>query len=236
MAKRKGRGQSGFSLPEILVVVLILSIVTAAIFGIINQAQQRYIREVKVMDVFGQARSAMEQMVSEIHQAGYPAINLYALSAKNPSNLALTVATAIGSEANNNKVASTFLLCPSAGGNDIVFEADLNDDGIVERVQYQLQGRVLMRSAVPKSADGAVPSAVFIPLVEGVINNAVPPLAAAVPIFICSPAAGSLLPAPRNTGSVSIRLIVESAQADPQTRVQPRVTLTGFSKRLNPDN
>lgn len=226
--RRAQSSESGFSLPEVLIVVLLLSIVTGAIFGLINQSQARYIREVRLMDSFGQARTALEQMVHEIHKAGYPALNLYASSATAPGGGALNVATAIGTgEANNNKVASTFLLCQS---DDVVFEADLDGDGVVERVQYQLQGTTLLRRVASKNANGTLPSADFIPLVEGVVNPT------GTPVFACNSTPTSSLPAPRNTGSVAIRLHVESSQPDPETRVKPRVTLSGYADRLNPDS
>ncbi len=219
--------QSGFSLPEILVVVLILSVVTGAIFGLINVAQGRYVREARLLDSFGQARAGMEQMVEEIHKSGYPPLGLYAASVTVGGN-PLTVATP-STAANNNLVAATFLACTAT---DLQFESDLTATGVVHRIEYQLSGTTLSRSDVAKNADGSVPAASFIPLVDNVINQS---LATPLDVFDCNALTGSTLPPPGNVGTVAIHLVVQSTQPDPTTGVRPEITLAGSAERYNSD-
>lgn len=64
--------QRGFSLLEMMVVVLLFTLVTGAVFGLLNTAQQRYRAESQVLDSFQGARQAVDQITREIHTAGYP--------------------------------------------------------------------------------------------------------------------------------------------------------------------
>ena len=67
--------QRGFTLMEMMVVVLVLSIVMAAVFGLMNMAQQRYRAESDVLDAFQGARAVVDQLTREVHSAGYPPAN-----------------------------------------------------------------------------------------------------------------------------------------------------------------
>lgn len=228
LAKENIHKQSGFSLPEILVVVLILSVVTAAIFGLINVAQGRYVREARLLDSFGQARAGMEQMVEEIHKAGYPPLGLYAKPVLGADSNPLTVATP-STASNNNLVAATFLACTAT---DLQFESDLTATGVVHRIEFQLSGTTLSRSDVAKNTDGSVPAASFVPLVDNVINQGLP---TPLDVFDCNALPGSTLSSPANTGSVAIHLVVQSTQPDPTTGVRPEITLAGSAERYNSD-
>jgi len=68
---------SGFSIIELLVTLAILMIVSAAVFGMLNVAQQRYHTEQQVLDSFQNARVGVEQLTREIHAAGFPAATHY---------------------------------------------------------------------------------------------------------------------------------------------------------------
>ena len=73
---------------------------------------------------------------------------------------------------NSNKVAAnTFLV---ANSDQIVFEADLDDNGSVERVEYRLKGETLERSVVTKNADGSVPQARYEIVAQRVDNGGLP--------------------------------------------------------------
>lgn len=71
-AQRGRPRQAGFSLVEIMVVLVIFMIVTGAVFGLLNVAQVRYRAEKQFLDSFQGARIGVDLMVRDIHNAGYP--------------------------------------------------------------------------------------------------------------------------------------------------------------------
>ena len=78
--------QQGFSLIELMVVLLIFMIVSAVIFGLINVAQIRYRSEQQFLDSFKSARDAVDLMVRDIRNAGYPPPFTYAGNLNFPPN------------------------------------------------------------------------------------------------------------------------------------------------------
>lgn len=69
--------ERGFTLLEMMVVVLLFTLVTGAVFSLLNTAQQRYRTESQVLDSFQSAREVMDQMTREVHSAGYPSPRLF---------------------------------------------------------------------------------------------------------------------------------------------------------------
>jgi len=107
----------------------------------------------------------------------------------------------------------------------------------------------LMRSEVPKNANGAAVVPAFAPFVSDVVNCTVSN--PGVPIFTycppTAPAVGSgcpnlsgqrpsTLPAPRNTRVVLLRLQVQTRNRDPQTGQFQIVEFYNVAQRLNPDS
>jgi prepilin-type N-terminal cleavage/methylation domain-containing protein len=64
--------QRGFSLIEVMMVLSIFLIVSAAIYGLLNTAQIRYRAEREFLESFQGARLGVELIVRDIHNAGYP--------------------------------------------------------------------------------------------------------------------------------------------------------------------
>ena len=111
-------------------------------------------------------------------------------------------------------------------------------------VNASLTSPTLMRSQVPKNANGTAVTPVFSPYVSDVLN-----CQASIPIFIrcrqdavvagCPDLSGqkpSSLPAPRNTRAVLIRLMVQTRNRDPQTGQFQVVDFYNVAQRLNPDS
>src|SRR5437667_4169733 len=63
---------SGFSLLELMIVLIILLSISAAIFQTINLTTQRSSAEQTKIDMFQEAREFMDQMSRDLRQAGYP--------------------------------------------------------------------------------------------------------------------------------------------------------------------
>jgi len=67
-----GDKQQGFSLVELMLVLVIFLVVTGAVFGLLDTAQTRYRAEQQFLESFQGARLGVELMVRDIHNAGYP--------------------------------------------------------------------------------------------------------------------------------------------------------------------
>jgi len=115
--------QRGFSIVELLVVVLVLSVVMAAIFQLINMAMQGSSAEQSKLDIFQEAREFMDMMGRDLRQAGYP----------NSRNIASTVIT-------TNLTADTHVAVGlvRVDNGELWFEGDVDNTGIVSVVRYYL--------------------------------------------------------------------------------------------------
>lgn len=140
LSKDKSR-EGGFTLLELLIVIAILATVTGGIFLQLNTAQQRINTEQVKVDNFDEARDFVDQFFRDINQIGYP--NGHMVSFLSP-----TLATA----QQDTRVGVGLV---QIGGNSIWFEGDVNGTGVVQSVQYKINGSTsctvcLQRSAVPK--------------------------------------------------------------------------------------
>ena len=109
------RRQSGFTLIEVLTSLLILTIVTGAVFEQINKMQKRSSSEAIKLDMDQQARDFLDLTVRDLHTAGYPNATMYSNPLAFPS-----------------KVAAGLV---SVSPTQILMEGDVNNDGTVYSVQ-----------------------------------------------------------------------------------------------------
>ncbi len=123
--------QRGFSLIELMIVMLILTVVVGAIFNQINVAQQRSAAEQTKLDMFQESREFMDQMTRDLHQAGYPSPRNYASSSTLTANPALPRSP----YAADYRVAVGVTKIDSG---DLWFEGDVDGTGNVSVVQYHL--------------------------------------------------------------------------------------------------
>src|SRR6185295_4174669 len=63
---------SGFSLLELMIVLVIVLTISGAIFQVINLTTQRSATEQTKLDMFQEGREFMDQMSRDLRQAGYP--------------------------------------------------------------------------------------------------------------------------------------------------------------------
>ena len=266
MTRRLGQSvQRGFSLLELLTALGIFLLVCGAAFTLLGTSQQRSRVETQTLTSFQEARLALDQIVRDVNDAGYPPPTYTdgvpadfaaypfgwspGYTVPNPCQISVT--------------------CATPGDFDLIIETNPAPlaGPPVQWIRYSLQGTTLMRGTAPKATahDPAVDTLPnLVPFVQNVVNNSSPaqiaayqaayptmfPGGAAVPIFSYNCDVGgsggagqneqacSLAGASNalaNIRDVMVNLIVASPLPDPSTG-QPRlVQLVGRGRRVNPN-
>src|ERR1043165_7127121 len=114
----------GFSLIELMMVLIIVLVISGAIFQVINLANQRSSTEQAKLDMFQEAREFMDQMSRDLRQSGFPNVRNYVASA-------LTVTPVV----NDPKVAVGIVKVETS---QLWFEGDVDGTGSVSVVHYWL--------------------------------------------------------------------------------------------------
>ena len=238
---------AGFSLVELLLVSVIFTIITGAVFSLLLNSQLRYQNESSLTEAFQQANVAMDQITRDVHSAGYPPASSFSFGAScanNADKIALPFAwtpnyfTAWPCNTPRNPAMPCIVGagCTIPGDYDLILEADLGDGHGVQWIRYSLSGTTLMRGAVQKvvSADPVSSTdSALVPYLDGVLNGT-----KSQAIF--SYKADTNIPPSANYGPADIRevnisLIVQASKPDPQTGQFRTISLTGQAIRLNPN-
>jgi prepilin-type N-terminal cleavage/methylation domain-containing protein len=122
----KTRAQ-GFSLVELMVVMLILSIICAAIFSQINEIQQRAVAEQAKVDDFQQSRDFVDQIFRDTRELGYP----------NVRDFDVSTGTWQSPLINDHRLAAGLI---KATSTQLQFEGDVDGSGNVSIVSYMING------------------------------------------------------------------------------------------------
>jgi type II secretory pathway pseudopilin PulG len=134
----------GATLIELMVALGILALITAGIFAQLNAATQRIATEQVKVDNFDEARDFVDQFFRDINQIGYP--DGHVVTSLLPLGTPAYPATY------DPRIAVGLVqISPTS----IAFEGDINGSGVVQEVQYQINGSgscslCFQRSAFPK--------------------------------------------------------------------------------------
>jgi prepilin-type N-terminal cleavage/methylation domain-containing protein len=145
--------QRGFTLLELLLVMLILSLIVGAVFSQMSDAQQRLNAEETRLGDFQEARDFVDQFFRDINQAGTPNIRMF-----DPTQ---TFSPALTNPyVNDSRFAVGLVMIDS---NKIAFEGSVNGTGTVQSVIYQVNGSgscqlCLQRSQVDKVTGSSLPT------------------------------------------------------------------------------
>jgi prepilin-type N-terminal cleavage/methylation domain-containing protein len=214
---KKRANQNGFTLIELLMVVLLLSIVVGAVFSQIERAQVRYKVEDQRTDLTQQEREFIDQFTRDLHQTGYPSVNMFA-----PGVAA-------------NSVALGLL---SLSANDVIMEGDVDGDGVVDTVEYSyFDGSGWPANGPPNPcpcmrrsqlAKGAAGPATNFTQVQNVIGAA---------FFTAYDVNGNTIPLPvanlSQVKSIQITLTTQGTSNDNDSHQSIQVTMTGMARLVN---
>jgi prepilin-type N-terminal cleavage/methylation domain-containing protein len=185
------REEDGFSAIELMLVLLIFTVLTAAALSLSRDAQNKLWNAQGSSDLLDSGLRALTLMKREIRLAGHPDAGSFSASA---------VSNHPGIVARSFTAASSY---------DLVFEGDVNGDGQVEQVEYKLAAgsQALLRSVTPKNPDGTIPagSTISQTLLSNVQNQAT-----GQPVFSWSTDPLSQSPFPQNIRTVYVNLILQT--------------------------
>ena len=123
----------GFSLIELMIVCVVLSIVTGVVVKCIALASQRGRSEQTKVDLIQEGREFVDEFERDIHQAGYPGCRMF--NGYSATCLPGSISTAAPSPMTQSTIAMGLVY---VSNTEVVFEGDVNGDGLVESVWYRL--------------------------------------------------------------------------------------------------
>jgi prepilin-type N-terminal cleavage/methylation domain-containing protein len=132
--------QHGFTLLELLVVMLILGVVTGAVFSQMGTAQQRMSAEQTKIDDLQQARDFVDQFFRDINQIGDPNVHIFDTTTGatwTPPLLPQITYSWASPYINDSRFAIGLV---KIDANELHFEGSVNGVGTVQSVIYMLNG------------------------------------------------------------------------------------------------
>ena len=203
------RSERGFSLIELLVTTLVMTTVMASLLALSSQNQARSDFEQDLVALNQSGREVADQIYRDLRLAGYPQQRIFA-------------ATLNWTAANSNKVASGFITTTSHG---LTFQGDIDDDGVVEVVEYNLSGTTLRRSEVEKNSDGTVPTADYQIFAENVTGLTFTYYRLNSGAWTTSGVTAA------NTARADVSLTLQTQRPDPQSRQYRSLTFQAQHRR-----
>ncbi len=224
LTRKSKMSSHGFSLIELMVVMVLMSIVVGAVVDQIAVILQRSRTEQAKVDIFQEARDFVDQFVRDSHATGYPSKRMFDTASWTTAPLSPIYA--------EPKLAAGIIFI---GPSEIKFEGDVEGDAKVDVVDYKLVASgnncpCLQRTSYDKSTASPNPS--------NEVENVQSAGTTADPIFVSYTASGTAVisadlttvagrQALATIKTVQIRLKTKSAVVDPKTQLAPETTLSG---------
>lgn len=243
----KTKSQAGFSLIEMIMVIAILTIVLGVILRQITVVQQRSRTEDVKLDMTQQARESLDEMIHDLHMAGYPNAKMFWSSAlSSPFNNQPGVAAGCNPSTGGCTGATSGLVKIVSGSSpQFWLEGDMDGDGQVDVVRYKYDSSntysnacpcILRGWASPKVAGDPVSSSVtWNVLVEHVnsmtltaYNSSGNTVGISSGLDIDS-TPGTI----ESIRTIAITLSVQGSAPDMQTKQFPAVVLSGVGQMRN---
>jgi prepilin-type N-terminal cleavage/methylation domain-containing protein len=170
--------QGGFTILELLIATAIFLLICGAIFGLLQISQRNYGNESQMSGTFQESRLAVDQIVRDFNQAGFPSLGMFS---ETPTSAA---SYAIGPAAWSPNYPGTPCsigtggggTCTTPGDFDLIVETQPANVIGVQWIRYQLVNGTLYRSVAPKVA-GVDPvfatsaAGLMVPFLSNVLNN-----------------------------------------------------------------
>jgi type II secretory pathway pseudopilin PulG len=222
---------AGYSLLELLVATVLFTIISGTVFSLLSSSQLTYQGESTIGAAFQQANVAIDQIVRDVHSAGYPPVTSFqtAVAQGAPEKFAMPFAWSPGYTNIPPAACIVGSTCVFPGQNDLILEA-ADSSGAVQWIRYSLQGTTLMRASTRKVRFGDPVSSTddkLLPYLDNVTNQ--------TGIFSYRLDDGSEIGPVTNIRKVNISLTVRSAQKDRQTNQFRTITVSGQAVRFNPN-
>jgi len=231
MRTREKRTESGFSLLEVTLSILVLVVVMGAVFSQIDRVTKTTKRESMSTDLVQQSRDFVDLFVRDVHMIGYPHSAMYAIAPNSPC-------TPLGTSlAQCDKSIAAGIV--SASPTSLRLEGDVYGDGNVYSVlytYYQVDPNVppdpncpcLRRSAVLKVTGDPI-AGQSAPQYYTEVQNIIDPTGMVQGIFTYFDASGNAVAVGagvdfenngatiQNIDAIKVNLNVRSTQRDPQS-------------------
>jgi Tfp pilus assembly protein PilW len=124
------RRMRGNTLLELMVSVCILTLVAGVVFSQISDLLKKNTSEQGKVDITQQTREFMDEIIRDMHQAGYPSLDMY-----DPNDTTNYPSCVSGTYCSSSRVA---MGVTSFSPTDLKMEGDFDGDGTVNVVEYQL--------------------------------------------------------------------------------------------------
>lgn len=255
---RQTHNASGFTLVELMVSTAIFMVICAAMFGLLQISQQKYVTETQMSGAFQEARLGMDQIVRDINSAGYPPPSMFS-NLSNPLNYA---AAPVAWSPNYPNTDCQIGICATPTDQDLIIETNTGSGMVWIRYQFNQAQGVLYRGVVPKVSGDPLAAftgpGIMTPLVNYVMNyptaaqlaqittdypTMLPLGSQAMFVYSCNTPAGSVPCASAGTFNkaslitdVDVTLIVQTPQPDAQTHALKLIELTGRGHQTNSGN
>ncbi len=205
------RKQSGFSLLEMMIALIVLLVISAVTFEVFGRYEQRYGVELESANLNAQGVIAMDQMLHELRMAGYPsASKLMYGSAYNGT------ADNLVAQAPFESISATSLTMDAALGNTGTTTIGVTGP-VVDQVIYTLNGSQLQRTYAPRSSTGPIGTQTTTTLASHVKSLH----------FNYYDSTGAVTATPANVAEVQVQMVLETTAKDLKTNLPMDISLQG---------